>query len=199
MAGGIWALVAALAWVYREPRVRVPSSPLAVVSPVDGKVLVVRGCADPWLGREARRIGLRVRWPGVAPLRCPVEGRVEDYRFAVDQYKGEAFCGAGRRMAESHGLWLRTDEGDDVVLVASSFTRLMRLSAPLHVGSRLGQGQRLGFVHFASRVDVLLPADVRTTVQRGDRARAGQAILAQLVHRRPPRGQTVAPTGEERR
>lgn len=180
-----WGLAAGLAWVYRERRARVPARPLGVVSPVDGRVLAVRPCEDPWLQREASRIGLRTRWPGIGPLRSPVEGRVEDYRFAADPYKGEAFCGAGRRMAESHALWLRTDEGDDVVLVISSFTRLLRLTTRLHVGARLGQGQRFGFLHFASRVDLLLPADARVEVQPRRRVRAGEAVLAELVHREP--------------
>jgi phosphatidylserine decarboxylase len=179
-----WIGAAGLAWVYREPRARVPSTRLGVLSPVDGRVLAARECRDPWLEREATRIGLRVRWPGIAPLRSPTEARVEDCRFAAEPFRQASFCGAGRRMAESHALWLRTDEGDDVAVVVSSVTRWMRLHAQLHIGDRLGHGQRCGFVHLASRVDLLLPRAVRIVVEPGQRARAGETVLAQLVHKR---------------
>lgn len=49
------------------------------------------------------------------------------------------------------------------------------------VGARVEKGQRLGMMKFGSRMDVYFPAaDVEATVQRGDKVRAGETVIARL-------------------
>jgi phosphatidylserine decarboxylase len=98
-------------------------------------------------------------------------------------YRVDGFYSTPRDMAVSHALWIRTDEGDDVVLLVSSRWRLHRWTCAVHVGERIGQGQRCGFGMLISRVDVMLPRPVRVEVGRHDRLRAGSDVIATLRHR----------------
>lgn len=182
VAWPIWLLAAGLVYLFRDPNRVVPSLPLAVVSPVDGRVTSVRRVSDPWLEREVLRVGIRLPFLGVGFLRSPTEGKVMDYKLVGDVYRSSEFCVAPRRTVVCHALWLRTDEGDDVVFVVSSRRSFHRLRRYLLVGERVGQGQRCGFVYFASRVDVLVPADSRAQVSRGQRILAGSSVVATLVH-----------------
>ena len=178
----LWALVAALGYLYRDPVRAVPPRPLALVGPVDGRVASIRRTVDPWLKRDALRIGIRLPWHGIGPLRSPTEGKVMDYRLAHEAYRKADFCVASRRVAVCHAMWVRTDEGDDVVMVVSSRWSFHRLRFSVNVGERIGQGRRCGFSHFGSRVDVLAPDSSRAEIAPGQSIEAGSMVIASLVH-----------------
>jgi phosphatidylserine decarboxylase len=178
----LWLMVIGMVYVFRDPKRTVPALPLAIVSPVDGRVRALRPTEDPWLKRDAMRIGISLPFLGIGPLRSPTEGKVMEYKLAVEVYRRASFCVVPRGTAVCHALWVRTDEGDDVVFVVSSHWRVNRLRRYVSVGERVGQGQRCGFVYFASRVDILVPAGCRTAVSPGQKVRAGADVVASLVH-----------------
>lgn len=176
------ALAAGTAWLFRDPPRAVPARPLGLISPVDGEVRSCREVDDPWLRRPARRVGIHVPFPGLRPLRSPTEGKVMDYRLGHEAYRNRRAYRVPRGTRTSHSLWLRTDEGDDVVLVVSSGWPLHRMVSGVRVGERLGQGQRWAFAYFVSRVDVLFPGRSRFDVEPGQGVLAGADVLATLVH-----------------
>lgn len=177
------ALALAVLALFREQARRVPALPLGVVSPCAGRVASVRATHDPWLDRDSERVGLIPRGLGFGVLCSPIEGKVVEYQRCTCLYRGEDFYSTPRHMAVSHALWIRTDEGDDVVLLVSARWRLHGWTCRVHVGERLGQGQRCGFGMFISRVDVLLPRPVRVSVAPRATVRAGSDLIATLRHR----------------
>jgi phosphatidylserine decarboxylase len=148
----------------------VPSTPQAIVSPVDGVVRSIETVADPYLDREAQHVAIRMSPYGVFSTRAPAEGKMLEPRR-----------GAGPDGRQ--GVWLRTDEGDDVVIVMNR--------GPLHnaprcyvgFGERVGQGQRCGFITLGSDIEMYLPANCRLKVRPGDHVRAGADIIGLLVHK----------------
>ncbi|RMG29781.1 MAG: phosphatidylserine decarboxylase family protein [Gammaproteobacteria bacterium] len=166
----LWGVAILLAWLFRDPRREIPSVPLGVLSPADGQVESVQEVQDPYLGRPAVRIRIAMSHTGVFATRSPVEGKVMDLVHARDS-------------GLPHGVWIRTDEGDDVVV---AMYRGPMHSVPrcyIRFGDRVGQGQRCGYVMLGSRVDVYVPANSKIRVQAGDRVRAGADVIAVLVHK----------------
>jgi phosphatidylserine decarboxylase len=179
-----WVFVAFLLFVYRFPKRDVPALPLAVVSPVDGRVVMARKVQDPWLHRPALCVGIRMNAPGITPIRSPTEGKVMEFWTQTstclstprdrDEANGAVAC---------YALWVRTDEGDDIVMAVSASRSLSRFKSDVAPGERIGQGHRNGFVYLGSQVDVLLPAETRPHVVDGQRTLAGCGVIATLVHR----------------
>ena len=173
---GVFSLAALVLLVlfFRDPQREVPSAPLAVLSPVDGTVVSVehtdRGCLD----REATVIGIRVDNFGAYSARSPVEGKVLNLR---DNYS------AGSRLLGVSGLWVRTDEGDDVVVLMDG-PRWFRPVSFVGYGERLGQGRRFAFVRATHSARVFIPISSRVDVNVGDYVRAGADELAMVVHDR---------------
>jgi phosphatidylserine decarboxylase len=62
--------------------------------------------------------------------------------------------------------------------------RIVTFSA---IGDALGAGQRFGLIRFGSRVDVYLPAGKSALVSVGQRAVAGETVLADLQSTEPER------------
>ncbi len=159
-------------FLFRDPPRDIPSAPLAVLSPVDGRIIQVEHTDKGVLERESTRIVIRVDNFGAYTARSPVEGKVLNLQ---DNYS------AGSRLLGVSGLWLRTDEKDDVVVLMKA-PRPFRPKSFIGYGERLGQGQPFGFVRLTRLAQVYIPITSRVEVNVGDYVRAGSGILATLVH-----------------
>ncbi|ROR35090.1 phosphatidylserine decarboxylase [Inmirania thermothiophila] len=177
------ALGTAAAWLFRDPERAVPAVPLGIVSPCDGRVLRVGRVRDPFLGREAVEVAIRMPLLGGYVLRAPVEGRVMELGRPPFVPEGED--------GDAVGVWLRTDEGDDVVLVLPGRIGRGRVRLAVRAGERLGQGQRCGRVRLGTEVGLLLPATSRIGVQPGTRLLAGSHLVGELVHAQPREAATA--------
>lgn len=169
-----WAALAVLPllfviWLFRDPHRLIPSAPLGVVSPVDGKVLSVTETHDPWLDRSAQKITLQMSPFGVNSLRSITEGKIMNYW-------------RGREHKDERAIHIQTDEHDDVIIVLRPGRWLHRLSCHVVTGDRVGQGQRCGHILFGSRVDVFLPTSTRISLQAGQPIQGGSELLGEFIH-----------------
>ena len=176
--GGLWHVAAVfflliiLVLLFRDPKREVPSRPLAIVAPVDGKILSIAPTDKGELRREAMMIEMTVDHFGAYTARSPAEGKVLNLRDNL---------AAGSRMTGGSGLWVRTDEGDDVVVLMVGARKIAKPRCFIGYGERLGQGQRFAFIRLASRARIYLPLSCRMEVAVGQRIRAGEDVLAELV------------------
>lgn len=169
-----FVMLVLLLFVFRDPIRVIPAAPLGVVSPVDGTVLEVTTAGDGPLDRSAHCIRIRVNPLGAYTARCPVEGKVmELHRIAPEN----------AHIVHAGGLWVRTDEGLDVVLQFRG-NRFFGVAprAFLQYGERAGQGERCAWLRLARIAEVQLPANGRVLVRKGERVIAGTSLLARLPH-----------------
>jgi phosphatidylserine decarboxylase len=168
VVGLLFALMLLL--LFRDPHRQIPATPLAVLSPVDGEVTAIDVMSEQDAGGRRTVISIRLSLLAAWSIRAPVEGKVMGLR--------------GLKSGPSRGLWLRTDENDEVITELDGRSRpyWCRPVAFIRPGERLGQGQRFGYRRLArtARVHIYGPVNVR--VSEGDRIRAGADLLAMLVH-----------------
>jgi phosphatidylserine decarboxylase len=177
-AGWIVALLpasisVALYCLFRDPNRAIPAHPLAAVSPVDGVVVEVTMTDNNVTGAAARKIILLVDSFGAYTARSPVEGTILDPR--VKSLHPDA--------AWQHpGLWIRTDEGDDVLLRFHGYRFGLVPHAFSRYGDRVGQGARCAYLRLTRFAEVCLPINSRVLVVAGQRVSAGTDILGTLPH-----------------
>lgn len=169
----LWLACAAIVFMFRDPEREIPASPLAVVSPSDGVVSRVETVPDPYLDRTATRIVIDMSHCGVFSTRSPIEAKVLDLR------NSNGPDGADR----PHGVWLQTDEGDDLVVVMHRGPLHNLPRCDVRIGERIGQGQRCGYIGLGGQVEVYVPDTSRAQVEAGSRVRAGSDVIATLVHK----------------
>lgn len=165
---------AALAFAYlvfRDPRRGVATAPLGVVSPVDGRVLEAEATEEGVLNVKVQRIVIRVSPFGTYTARAPAEGKVMDLHCDLD---------SGERPRVGGGLWVKTDEGDDVVLRFRGHRFGLVPAAIVGYGSRVGQGQRCAYLRWTRFADLELPETARVMVSAGQHVTAGTDVLAEL-------------------
>lgn len=165
-----WALALLVLLIFRDPERDIPSIPMAVLSPADGRVTSISATQDPYLQRPSIRVSVQMNSYGVFTTRSPVEGKVLEPPNLPD------------RSGRPHGVWLQTDEGDDVVMVMNRGRLRNEPRCYIRYGERVGQGRRCGFVHLGGKVDIYLPESCRPAVSVGDWVRSGSDVIANLIH-----------------
>jgi phosphatidylserine decarboxylase len=199
-AGGFWVapplgflltvLTVWIAYFFRDPDRMTPSRPGLVVSPADGRVqLIVRASPPGELGLgegERTRISIFLNVFDVHVNRFPVDGRV-----LAAHYRPGKFLNASLDKAsvdnERMSLAIGMADGRDVVVVQIAGLVARRILCDATAGATARAGARFGLIRFGSRVDVYLPDGVNPLVVVGQRAVAGETVLADLAGAEPPR------------
>ena len=175
-ATGLIFFLAAVFVIYffRDPERSTPADSRAVVSPADGRVMLV--VPEEHGGRPGRRISIFLAIWNVHVNRAPMAGVIEHV-----QYRPGRFFVASRARAsaenEQNVIRLRTDRGEIVFKQIAGWVarRVICWKSP---GDRVVMGERIGLIRFGSRMDVWLPEEVEILARPGENVAAGTSILA---------------------
>jgi phosphatidylserine decarboxylase len=167
-------LIVVFVFWFRDPGRDVPPLPLGVVAPVDGRVIEVVRYAGGVPPGSWTKISIRTHHWGAYTVRSPIEGTIRDVR---DQARENDPNGL------TSGLWVCSEEQDDVVLLFPGRYPWLGPRAFVRYGERVGQGQRFAYLRLAPRAEVYLPATATVVVSPGDRVLAGSEVLAELAQK----------------
>ena len=174
-----WIIALFVLQFFRDPARVIPQDPNAVLSPADGRIVVVGKAHDPYANREALKISVFMNVFNVHSNRAPVDGKIEK----VDYFPGQ-FVNADLDKAstenERNALVITAANGETVSWVQVAGLIARRILCYVHAGDVLARGQRYGFIRFGSRVDVYLPLSAQPKVAVGDKVSATETVLAQF-------------------
>jgi phosphatidylserine decarboxylase len=176
----LWLATLFVLQFFRDPARDVPDEPRAVVSPADGRIVMVGRAQDPYLKREALKISVFMNVFNVHSNRAPVDGTVKERWYFPGAFVNAALDKASLEN-ERNALWLRTAGGADVTCVQIAGLIARRILCYVDAGAELVRGQRFGFIRFGSRVDVYLPLDAEPKAAIGDKVYAAETVLAWLT------------------
>ena len=174
-----WLVAIFVLQFFRDPPRVVPGAANAVLSPADGRIVVVGHARDPYLDRDALKISVFMNVFNVHSNRSPVDGTVENAWYFPGRFVNAALDKASLEN-ERNALHLRTASGADVTCVQVAGLIARRILCYVQPGDTLARGQRYGFIRFGSRVDVYLPLAAKPKVAVGDIVHATSTVLAEL-------------------
>jgi phosphatidylserine decarboxylase len=180
---------AALIYFFRDPERMVPSRDGLVLAPADGAIISVTTVQPPvelgFGGDAMTRVSIFLSVLDVHVIRTPVGGQIEASVYRPGQFLNAASPQAPA-LNEYHAFAIETKEARvGAVLVAGAVAR--RIVPEVGQGDTITAGQRLGLIRFGSRVDIYLPQHVSVLVGEGQRAIAGETVLADLQSQEPAR------------
>lgn len=170
----LWLLAALAAFLFRDPERTVPAKPLGLVSPVDGRLLSVREARDPYLQRSACCLLFRGALSGSYTVRSPMEGKLVKQWYAAPEESAER-----RSLLAS---MIRSDEGDEIVLVVYPRLAWPRIRSNIGPGERVGQGMRFCYVPLGAKAELWVAAGTHIEAQPGRRVLAGSDVVGMLNH-----------------
>jgi phosphatidylserine decarboxylase len=159
---------------FRDPERVIPSEPGALVSPGDGRVVVVT--EEDHAGRPGKRVSIFLAVWNVHVNRSPAAGTITKM-----EYRPGKFLAAMRERAsvenEQNVFTLSTEAGEIVFKqIAGWIAR--RVVSWKKAGERVARGERIGLVRFGSRVDLWVPKEAEILVKVGENVKGGSSVLA---------------------
>ena len=148
-----------------------------IVSPADGKVVVIEEVFDEEYFHEKRlQISVFMSPANVHVNRYPMDGEVIYSKYHPGKYL-VAWDPKSSTDNERHSIVVKNNK--TVILVKQIAGALARrIVNYAEVGKNVQQNQELGFIKFGSRVDLLLPLDAKPAVKIGDHVKNGISVLA---------------------
>ena len=174
-----WIVAIFVLQFFRDPPRNIPENPDAVISPADGRIVVVEKTQDPYAGREALKISVFMNVFNVHSNRAPVDGKIEKVEYFPGKFVNADLDKASIEN-ERNALIISTINGHLVTCVQVAGLIARRILCYVNAGDLLSRGQRYGFIRFGSRVDVYLPLTARPKVTVGDKVSATETILAEF-------------------
>jgi phosphatidylserine decarboxylase len=179
---GLLAAGANAAFFRHPPRVP-PTRPGVVVSPADGLVCLIQDAVPPAeLGlpdTPLPRVSIFLSVLDAHVQRAPIGGEVVAVAHRPGRFHS-AELEAASEDNERNSVVIRTPEGVQVIAVQIAGLVARRIVCDARVGDKLAIGETYGLIRFGSRLDTYLPAGSKLLVSRGQRALAGETVLAEL-------------------
>ena len=162
---------------FRDPKRNIPAGDNSLVSPADGKIINVEQVNDPDVGKGIL-VSVFLNIFNVHVNRVPVTVLIKK-----TDYKQGKFLAAFNHKA--------SDENEQTIILMESPKGLMkvkqvagliarRIHCYAQAGKTLLKGDRLGFIMFGSRTDIIFPSVYQVLVHKGQKVTGGETIIAKL-------------------
>ena len=182
-----WVGLVLTAWCvyfFRDPDRVTPTRPGLVVSPADGRVIMItKASPPPELGMgdvKLTRVSIFLNVFDVHVNRVPTDGVVHSAEYHPGKFLNASLDKASDDN-ERMSIRMTLPDGRDMVFVQIAGLVARRIVWWVAPGQPLRAGERYGLIRFGSRCDVYLPDGVAPQVAVGQKMIAGESILADLV------------------
>jgi phosphatidylserine decarboxylase len=171
------------AYFFRDPERVTPLRDGLVISPADGRISAIEEVIPPPeldLPREpVTRVSVFMNVFDVHVNRSPLDAAIRRITYVPGLFVNADLDKASLDN-ERQALTLERANGQLIGVVQIAGLVARRIVKFVEVGEHLAAGQRFGLIRFGSRVDVYLPKGVKSLACVGQRAVAGETVLADI-------------------
>ena len=163
---------------FRDPVRSIPSEKSIIVAPADGKVVRIENINDSNIGESSQLVSIFLNVFNVHVNRVPVDGLVE----SVERKQGR-FIAAFNHIASDENKQVITVINNEsgkykIKQIAGLIAR--RILCYAKEDMKLNKGDRLGFIRFGSRTDIIMPKKITLKVEVGQKVIGGETIIGTL-------------------
>ncbi len=172
----MWIFFGFTLYFFRDPNRTIPTDPLVIISPADGKVTSVEVVHEPaFFDGQVTCVTIFLSIFNVHVNRIPVTGRVEFF----DYYRGKFYPAFRKKATEENEQTLIGIRGEPCNVLVKQIAGVIARRIVCHVreGHRVEKGQRFGIIKFGSCVQLYYPTTVTTSVKPGDLVKGGETII----------------------
>ncbi len=165
---------------FRDPERLGPDRSDALLSPADGKVILIEKVIDnKFIEGEVHKISIFMNVFNVHVNRIPFDGVVEKIVYKPGKFYS-ADSKKGGLDNEYCASIISTHAGKKIAFVQIAGLIARRIICWLEPGDTVCKGKRFGLIRFGSRVDLYLPLETELTIQLGQKVRSGETVLGYL-------------------
>src|SRR3990170_6397127 len=161
---------------FRDPERVTPTKDNVVVSPADGKVIIIKEIQDTkFVNGQAKQISIFMSPLNVHVNRIPIDGVVTYVKYHQGDYI-MAFEEKASERNERSEFGIESKYGKVFFTQVAGFVA-RRIIYEIQEGDSVKIGKRFGMIKFGSRVDVIVSSDWKINVAMNQMVKAGETIL----------------------
>lgn len=165
---------------FRSPNRKVVPDPSIILSPADGRVVVIEETFEKEFFKEKMlQVSIFMSPANVHQNRYPVSGKV----LYKEHHHGKflvAWNPKASTLNERTSIALETEAGQQLLMHQVAGFVARRIVCYSKAGMKVIQGEEFGFIKFGSRVDLYLPLDAKVEVKIGDHVKGGIHTIARF-------------------
>ena len=165
-------------YFFRDPQRILPKNE-DFLSPADGKVVQIINLKDSEIG-SAIQISIFLSVFNVHSQRVPVSAKVVSKHYNLGKFLA-AYNHKASSDNEQAVVLFKTSKGDQFKIKQIAGLVARRILNYMEPEDMVQRGQRLGFIRFGSRVDIILPKDFQIDVSLGDMVHSNQTIIGRFL------------------
>ena len=160
---------------FRDPKRIVPRDKNCIVSPADGKIIKIKEFEDPETKEKLKLVSIFLSVFNVHSNRMPVDGLIKN----VEYIKGDFLAAFDHKASDQNERTEISIEATFGSMVVKQIAGLVarRILCYAKKDEKMLIGDRLGFIRFGSRTDIILPNDVILNVELDQKVYGGQTII----------------------
>ena len=163
-------------YFFREPNRKVSGKAKEMLSPADGKVIQIIDLEDPEIG-QAKQISIFLSVFNVHSQYVPIDSKVIWSKYHAGKYL-MAFNHKTSTQNERTSTLFETKGNSRYKIKQIAGFIARRILNYMKTDQIVDKGQRLGFIRFGSRVEIIIPKNnFEILVKRGDKVRANLSSI----------------------
>ncbi len=165
---------------FRNPKRHTQHNDTHVISPVDGKVVVIEEVEEPEYFKDKRlQVSIFMSPINVHVTRYPVGGKVVFSKYHPGKYL-VAWHPKSSEENERTTVVVENQKIGKVLYRQIAGALARRIVNYAKKDMNVVQGNDAGFIKFGSRVDLFLPLDTKLKVNLDQKVKGGETIIAEL-------------------
>lgn len=175
----VLALTLFVLFFFRDPERTLPQGENLVVSPADGRVIVIKDIYEPaYLKQDVKQISIFLSVFNVHVNRAPISGTVQTVKYNPGKFH---VASVDKASLDNEQTAMVIANGKGTVLVKQIAGLIARrIVCYAEPGMSIRTGERYGLIRFGSRVDIFLPKDAELKVKVGDRVKGARDVIGVL-------------------
>lgn len=165
---------------FRNPERIPPEGDDFILSPADGKVVVIEKTLEKEYFQDERlQVSIFMSPLDVHLNRVPISGKLIYYKYHPGKYL-MAFNPKSSELNERNTIVIENKMWGKFLLRQIAGFAAKRISFFYEEGAELNVGDEMGFIKFGSRCDIFLPPETNLNVSLGEQVFAGKTIISYL-------------------
>ncbi|MFS4469481.1 phosphatidylserine decarboxylase family protein [Maribacter sp. 2210JD10-5] len=166
---------------FRNPKRRANKTFDEILSPVDGKVVVIEEVEEKeYFNGKKRQVSIFMSPVNVHVTRYPASGSIKYSKYHPGKYL-VAWHPKSSEENERTTVVIGTPKFGDILYRQIAGAVARRIVNYAEIGESVQQGDDAGFIKFGSRVDLFLPLDCQINVQLNQKVKGAQTCIATYV------------------
>ena len=160
---------------FRDPVRNIPQEENCIVSPADGKIIKIKEFEDPDTKEKLQLVSIFLSVFNVHANRMPINGKIKSVKYI----KGDFLAAFDHKASDQNERTEILIEANSGYMVVKQIAGLVarRILCYAKENEKMYAGERLGFIRFGSRTDVILSNKVTLNVKLDQKVYGGETII----------------------